>query len=50
MKKFVFLIVSGFGTYPQKLILIWDVEPCENNHFVEEGMVKFTYKDQFSTI
>jgi hypothetical protein len=50
MRKFVSLFVSGLGTCPQKLILIWDVEPCENNHFVEEGMLKFTYKGRFLTI
>jgi hypothetical protein len=45
LSKFLFL--SELGTCPQNLITTRGVEHWEKNHFLQWGMLKFTYKGRF---
>jgi hypothetical protein len=44
---FIFLFLGELGTCLEDLILMRDVEPYENGHFPQGGMLKFTYKGYF---
>jgi hypothetical protein len=50
MSLFEFLFISELGTYPQNLIFMGFVEHCKKYHFLEGGMLKFTYKGRFLNI
>jgi hypothetical protein len=46
----IFLFLSELGTCPQNLIPTRGVEHCKKNHFLQGGMLKFTYKGRSLTI
>jgi hypothetical protein len=46
----IFLFLSQLGTCPQNLIPTRGVEHWGKNHFLQGGMLKFTYKGRFLTI
>jgi hypothetical protein len=47
MSLSIFLFLSELGTCPQNLIPTRGVEHGEKNHFLQGGMLKFTYKKLF---
>jgi hypothetical protein len=50
LRDFKFLFLGQLGTYQQNLIPTRHMEPWEKHHFVQRGMLKFTYKDCFRTM
>jgi hypothetical protein len=50
LPDFIFLFLFELGICVQNLIFTKVVEYCQNNYFLQRGMLKFTYKGRFLTI